>query len=56
MQPTQNTIILERKHSMIILEDKPPCTTPYEKRIQEVVLPAMLVMANDGKEYLVTPK
>ena len=48
MQPIRKT------ESFIIIEDKPPASPVHpDKRIQEAVQPAFLVMDNDGKEYLV---
>ena len=49
MQPTQT---LKKAQSFQIIEDMPECRTPYDKRIQEVIRPAMLVVSANGSKFL----
>lgn len=44
---------LKKTESFYIVELKPEPKTPLDKRIQKVVLPAMLVKTYQGKEYLI---
>lgn len=45
-------LTINRCESFVILEDKPHCETPIDKRIQEVIKPAMLVESGNGEIFL----
>lgn len=44
---------IKKVESFYILEDRPECKTPQDERIQQVVLPALLVEDSKGKQYLI---
>jgi hypothetical protein len=52
MQSTTESQGLRKTESFWVIEDKPKCDTPYEQRIQEVVIPAMLVSSANGQTFL----
>ena len=43
---------LKKTESFQIIEDRPPCHSPLDARIQEVIRPAMLVVSADGQRFL----
>lgn len=44
---------IKKCESFYIVEDRPECSSPQDKRIQEVIRPAMLVVSEDGHKYLI---
>lgn len=51
--PTQVMLMkLQRYESFHVAEDRPDCLTETDRSVQEVIKPAMLVVANNGTEYL----
>lgn len=49
MQPIHT---LTKAQSFHIVEDYPDCVSDRDKRLQEVILPAMVVISENGKKFL----